>query len=122
MPAGSVVLDGGGRAVGLQREENENSHQLIEELILLGNELVARQTRERLVPSVYRIHEEPDAQRLADYRDQIRSYGIEVGDLSQRREMQRFLKMVVGRPEEATLKIGLLRSLRKAAYSPDAPG
>jgi ribonuclease R len=122
MPEVRVVLDGEGRAVGLVREENDISHQLIEEFMLLANELVARQSRERLVPSVYRIHEEPDAQRLADYRDQIRSYGIEVGDLSQRREMQRFLKMVVGRPEEATLKIGLLRSLRKAAYSPDALG
>ncbi len=110
------------RPVALVREENDISHQLIEEFMLLANELVARQTRERLIPSVYRIHEEPDAQRLADYRDQIRSYGIEVGDLSQRREMQRLLKMMVGRPEEGALKIGLLRSLRKAAYSPDALG
>jgi ribonuclease R len=122
MPEVRVVLDGEGRAVGLLREENDISHQLIEEFMLLANELVAKQTRERLIPSVYRIHEEPDAQRLLDYRDQIRSYGIEVGDLSQRREMQRFLKMVVGRPEEAALKIGLLRSLRRAAYSPDALG
>jgi ribonuclease R len=36
--------------------------------------------------------------------------------------MQRFLKIIVGRPEEAALKIGLLRSLRKAAYSPDPRG
>src|ERR1700693_5601852 len=122
MPEVRVVLDAEGRAVGLLREENDISHQLIEEFMLLANELVARQTRERLVPSVYRIHEEPDVQRLADYREQIRSYEIEVGDLSQRREMQRFLKLVVGRPEEAALKIGLLRSLRKAAYSPDALG
>jgi ribonuclease R len=122
MPEVRVLLDAEGKAFGLVREENDISHQLIEELMLLANELVARETRERLIPSVYRIHEEPDAQRLADYRDQIRSYGIEVGDLSQRREMQRFLKMVVGRAEEAALKIGLLRSLRKAAYSPDALG
>ena len=122
MPEVRVVLDGEGRAVGLVREENDISHQLIEEFMLLANELVARQTRERLVPSVYRIHEEPDVQRLLDYRDQIRSYGIEVGDLSQRREMQRFLKILVGRHEESALKIGLLRSLRRAAYSPEALG
>jgi ribonuclease R len=122
MPEVRVVLDAEGRAVGLEREENDISHQLIEEFMLLANELVARQTRERLIPSVYRIHEEPEAQRLADYRVQIQSYGIEVGDLSQRREMQRFLKMIGGRPEEAALKIGLLRSLRKAAYSPEALG
>ena len=60
MPEVRVVLDGEGRAVGLVREENDISHQLIEEFMLLANELVARQTRERSVPSVYRIHEEPD--------------------------------------------------------------
>jgi ribonuclease R len=122
MPEVRVVLDDEGRPVALVREENDFSHQLIEEFMLLANELVAHQTRERLIPSVYRTHEDPDAQRLADYREQIRSYGIEVGDLSQRREMQRLLKMIVGRPEEGALKIGLLRSLRKAAYSPDALG
>ena len=122
MPEVRVVLDGQGKAVGLVREENDISHQLIEEFMLLANEVVARQTKERLIPSIYRIHEEPDTQRLADYRAQIRSYGIEVGDLSQRREMQRFLKTVAGRPEESALKIGLLRSLRKAVYSPDPLG
>jgi ribonuclease R len=122
MPEVRVVLDGEGKAIGLVREENDISHQLIEEFMLLANEVVARQIKERLIPSVYRIHEEPDTQRLADYRAQIRSYGIEVGDLSQRREMQRFLKTVAGRPEESALKIGLLRSLRKAVYSPDPLG
>jgi ribonuclease R len=122
MPEVRVRLDNEGKTIGLVREENDISHQLIEEFMLLANEVVAKETRVRLIPSVYRIHEDPDPQRIADYREQIRSYGIEVGDLSQRREMQRFLKTIVGRPEESALKIGLLRSLRKAVYSPDSIG
>jgi len=122
MPEVRVRLDNEGKAIGLVREENDISHQLIEEFMLLANEVVAKETRVRLIPSVYRIHEDPDPQRIAEYREQIRSYGIEVGDLSHRREMQRFLKIIVGRPEESALKIGLLRSLRKAVYSPDSIG
>jgi ribonuclease R len=122
MPEVRVKLDSEGRTIGLVREENDISHQLIEEFMLLANEVVARETRVRRIPSVYRIHEDPDPQRIGDYREQIRSYGIEVGDLSQRREMQRFLKTIVGRPEESALKIGLLRSLRKAVYSPHPIG
>ncbi len=122
MPEVRVRLDNEGKTIGLVREENDISHQLIEEFMLLANEVVAKETRVRLIPSVYRIHEDPDPQRIAEYREQIRSYGIEVGDLSQRREMQRFLKTIVGRPEESALKIGLLRSLRKAVYSPDSIG
>jgi ribonuclease R len=90
--------------------------------MLLANEIVARETKGRMIPSVYRIHEKPDPEKLAEYREQARSYGIEIGDLAQRREMQRFLKMIVGRHEEVALKIGLLRSLRRAAYSPDPVG
>jgi ribonuclease R len=122
MPEVRVRLDNEGKTIDLVREENDISHQLIEELMLLANEVVAKETKERRIPSVYRIHEDPDPQRIADYREQIRSYGIQVGDLSHRREMQRFLKTLVGRPEESALKIGLLRSLRKAVYSPDPIG
>ena len=122
MPEVRIVLDNEGKAVGLVREENDISHQLIEEYMLLANELVAHETRARSIPSVYRIHEEPDPGKLAEYREQVRSYGIEVGDLTHRREMQRFLKMIVGRHEEGALKIGLLRSLRRAVYSPNPTG
>jgi ribonuclease R len=122
MPDVRVKVDSEGRGVGLVREDNDISHQLIEEFMLLANEIVAKATRERAVPSVYRVHEDPDPIRLQDYREQIRSYGIEVGDLSQRREMQRFLKSLVGRPEEGALKIGLLRSLRKAVYAANPIG
>lgn len=122
MPEARVIVDKEGKAVGLVREENDISHQLIEEFMLLANEIVARETKGRMVPSVYRIHEDPLPERLLEYREQIRSYGIEVGDLSQRREMQRFLKLIVGRHEESALKIGLLRSLRRAAYAPDPTG
>jgi ribonuclease R len=122
MPEVRVVLDAAGKAVGLVREENDVSHQLIEEFMLLANECVAHETRGRSIPSVYRIHEQPDPEKLAEYREQVRSYGIEVGDLSHRREMQRFLKMIVGKREEVALKIGLLRSLRRAVYSPDPNG
>jgi ribonuclease R len=122
MPEVRVKVDAEGRGTGLIREENDISHQLIEEFMLLANEIVAKATRDRTVPSVYRVHEDPDPVRLHEYREQIRSYGIEVGDLTQRREMQRFLRSIVGRPEEAALKIGLLRSLRKAVYAPDPIG
>jgi ribonuclease R len=122
MPEVRVRLDSQGKAIALERVENDWSHQLIEEFMLLANEIVGKETKSRAVPSIYRVHEDPDPQRLAEFREQIQSYGFEVGDLSQRREMQRFLKTLVGRPEEGALKIGLLRSLRKALYSPDALG
>jgi ribonuclease R len=122
MPEVRVRLDEQGRVIALEREENHASHQLIEEFMLLANDVVGKETKRRAIPSVYRVHEDPDPERLLEFREQVRSYGIEVGDLSQRREMQLFLKSIVGKPEEGALKIALLRSLRKALYSPDPLG
>ena len=70
-----------------------------------------------MIPSIYRIHEEPETQRLADYRVTNPVYGIEVGDLSQRREMQRFLKTVAGRPEESGIeRLACCEACAKPAY------
>ena len=122
IPEVRVRLDEQGRAIALEREQNDASHQLIEEFMLLANEVVGKEMKRRAIPSIYRVHEDPDPERLLEFREQVRSYGFEVGDLGKRREMQRFLKFLAGRPEEGALKLGLLRSLRKALYSPHALG
>ena len=122
MPEVRLRVDEQGKAIALEREENDASHQLIEEFMLLANEVVGREMKNRAIPSIYRIHEDPDPERLLEFEEQVRSYGFKVGNLTQRREMQRFLKFLVGRPEEGALKVGLLRSLRKAIYSPEALG
>jgi ribonuclease R len=121
-PEVRVRVDQSGKAIGLIKEENDISHQLIEEFMLLANELVAKATRERSIPSVYRVHEKPDPVRLQEYREEILSYGIQVSDLSNRQEVKRFLERLSGKPEEVPLKIGLLRSLQKAVYRPDPIG
>jgi ribonuclease R len=115
-PEVRVRVDQNGKAVGLIKEENDISHQLIEEFMLLANEIVGRETKNRSLPSVYRVHEDPDPEKLLEFQELARSHGLTPGDLSQKREMQRFLKSIAGRPDEGLLKVSLLRSLRKAIY------
>lgn len=122
LPEVRVQIGANGAATGVVREENDISHQLIEEFMLLANEAVATETKNRPMPSVYRIHEEPDPAKLLEFREFVRAQGIEIGDLSHRREIQRLLKKIAGRPDEVVLRIGLLRSLRKACYSPEPTG
>jgi ribonuclease R len=122
MPEVRVRVDSEGGVIGLVREENDISHQLIEEFMLLANELVASATKEQSIPSVYRVHEKPDPVKLQEFREEVLSYGIQVGDLSHRQEVKRFLERLSGRPEEVPLKIGLLRSLQKAVYRSDPIG
>jgi ribonuclease R len=115
-PEVKVRLDQKGKPIALERIENDESHQLIEEFMLVANELVARELRRRTIPTIYRVHEDPDPDKLAEYRELILSHGYKVGDLSVRAELQRFLSTIKGKPEEQALKIGLLKSLKRARY------
>jgi ribonuclease R len=116
-PEVKVYADPNSKPVRLERVENDESHQLIEEFMLVANEAVARELRHRSLPTIYRVHEDPDPEKLGEYREFILSFGYKVGDLSHRKEVQRFLASIRGKPEEQALKIGLLKSLKRARYA-----
>lgn len=121
-PEVKVRLDAEGKPILLERIENDESHQLVEEFMLAANEAVARELKNRSIPTVYRVHEDPDPAKLAEYRELILSYNYKVGDLTNRRELQRLLASLAGKPEEQALKIGLLKSLKRARYAPQPLG
>ena len=116
-PEVKVWLDKQGRPVRLERVENDESHQLIEEFMLAANEAVARELKKRASPTVYRVHENPDPEKLAEYREFVLSFSYRVGDLTHRAELQRLLASIRGKPEEQALKVALLKSLKRARYS-----
>ncbi len=117
-PEVKVIVDQQtGRPLRLERIENDESHQLIEEFMLAANEAVAAELKNRLLPTIYRVHENPDPEKLAEYRQFVISYGFNAGDLTHRRELQRLLASFDGKPEEQALKIGLLKSLKRARYA-----
>ena len=122
MPEVKVWLDQDGRPVKLEKVENDISHQLIEELMLLANELVARHLKRKRQPNIYRVHEKPDPEKLVEYRELASSYGVKAGDLSHRPELQKLLDNLKGKPHESALKIGFLKSLKRARYSPEPLG
>jgi len=121
-PEVKVRLDDKGKPVRLERIENDESHQLIEECMLAANEAVARELKKRAIPTVYRVHENPDPEKLAEYREFVLSFNYKVGDLTHRGELQRLLSSTRGKPEEQALKIGLLKSLKRARYAPQPLG
>jgi ribonuclease R len=116
-PEVKVWVDKQGNPVGLERVENDESHQLIEEFMLAANEAVARELKKRAIPTIYRVHENPDPEKLAEYREFVLSFNYRVGDLTHRAELQRLLTSISGKPEEQALKVALLKSLKRARYS-----
>jgi ribonuclease R len=116
MPETKVFVDAEGYADRLERIEHDESHQLIEEFMLAANEALARLTRREKLPSIYRVHDDPDPEKLNELRQQLATHGIRVGDLSDRKELVALLKLLATHPQGYTLRTQLLRSLRKAAY------
>jgi ribonuclease R len=122
MPEVRIKLDGKGRACGAEHVQHTESHQLVEECMLAANEAVARILKHRMKPAVYRIHDDPDPSKLLEYTETAMLHGYRPGDLTNRAHIQKLLDESKGRPEEHIIKIGLLKSLKRAAYSADPVG
>ncbi len=122
MPEIKIRLDANGRAVAAEPVIHTESHQLIEECMLAANDAVAKLLRERMKPAVYRIHEDPDPSRLMDYTETAMLHGYRPGDLTNRAHIQKLLDESKGSPEEHIIKLGLLKSLKRAAYAAEPIG
>ena len=121
-PESKIRLDSHGRVLLIEKIENDVSHQLIEECMLLANEAVAARLMALRRPAVYRVHEPPADLRLQEYRQDVLSHDIPCGNLAQRPEVQKLLQRLNTLPIGPALKIGFLKSLMRARYAVEPLG
>jgi ribonuclease R len=121
-PEAKIRLDDQGRILRIERIENDVSHQLIEEFMLLANEAVAARLTALRRPSVFRVHEAPSELRLQEYRQDVLAHQIPCGNLAQRGEVQKLLRRLNTLPVGSALKIGFLKSLMRARYAVEPLG
>lgn len=121
-PENKIRLDEQGRVLRIERMENDESHQLIEEFMLLANEAVAGRLMAQNIPAVYRVHESPKEKRLNDFREDVLGHRIQCGDLTHRPEVQKLLARLGTLPVGPALKIGFLKSLMRARYAVEPLG
>ncbi len=117
IPEMRFVLDESGRIANVEPVINDESHQLIEELMLLANEAVCRELCLRGVPLIHRIHEEPDEDKLAELAEVFEMFGIRTGNLSKRQNLTRVLRQIENMPQANAWNIKVLRSMKRAEYS-----
>jgi len=125
LPDADVVLDDAGLVVGIVPESRNVAHRLIEEFMLAANEAVAKRLLFAKQPAIYRVHDQPDPDRLVDLREVLESFGYALkGDLAEipPSAFQKVLKAIEGKPEERLLSDLLLRAQRKAVYSEECRG
>ncbi|MGP8199808.1 MAG: ribonuclease R [Limisphaerales bacterium] len=121
-PESKIRLDDHGRVLMIEKIENDVSHQLIEECMLMANEAVATRLMALRRPAVYRVHEPPADLRLQEYRQDVLSHNIPCGNLAQRPEVQKLLQRLNTLPIGPALKIGFLKSMMRARYAVEPLG
>ncbi len=117
------IFDAEGRPVDARRYARHDAHRMIEEFMLLANETVARFFTRRKIPTIYRIHDEPDPLKLEIFAEVARAFGLLAPrEVPTPEHLNAMLDKVRGGPLEAMINTLLLRSLKRAEYSADNIG
>ena len=116
-----ILVDEKGEPERILQSESDESHQLIEEFMLLANETVAKELRKKKLPGVFRVHPDPDPEDLEELRSFVAQFGISCGELTSRKEVNKMLTQINKHPLAQVLRIKFLRSMKQACYrsSPD---
>ena len=124
LPEAELWFNDEGQIGGIARSERNIAHRLIEEFMLLANETVARHLESLTVPLLYRIHEEPNPEKIEEFAEIAASFGHKFsmhGPIPQR-GFQQLTREIQGKPEERMLSYLMLRSMQRARYTPRNAG
>ncbi|MEK9627731.1 MAG: ribonuclease R [Nitrospinota bacterium] len=103
---------------------HNEAHQLIEEFMLAANQAVALSLHEKEIPCIHRIHEPPEPSKLFEFKEFISSFGLRLSSPEKIRskDLNNLLKKIEDTAEERVVNTLLLRTMKKARYSPTDPG
>jgi len=118
-PEARIILDEDGIPVDIVKEDRRIANKMIEEFMLVCNETVAEYMYWSEMPFLYRIHEEPDMEKINSFNKFVHNFGYMIKGTQEvhPKELQRLTKEVKGKKEETLINTLLLRSLKKAKYS-----
>lgn len=120
-----VMVNEEGYAVDVIVRERGVGERLIESFMLAANETVSEHYAKIHVPLIYRIHEQPDSDRMQKFMEFVTAFGIQMKGSSENVSpiaLQNVLDKVRDKPEEAVISTMMLRSMKQARYDVDAVG
>ena len=120
-----LILDENGRCIDVKKRTSGKSESMIEEFMLLANQCAAHFARVKQIPFVYRVHEEPNAEKLERLHTLLQACGINdhfAKDVPTPKELSAILEGVRGTPYEQIINTGMLRCMSKALYEEKPKG
>jgi len=114
-----VIVDGEGHPIAIKRATPNVATQIIEEFMLLCNEVVSGHYFHMKIPFVYRVHEDPDPEKMVALKIFLSQFGYTMTSkgIVKPGDMQAVLQKIKGKPEEKAISTMMLRSMQKARYT-----
>ncbi|PYQ02245.1 MAG: ribonuclease R [Acidobacteria bacterium] len=119
LPEPKLVLGASGQMTGIVATERLDSMRLVEEFMLAANEAVAAKLSKAGMPALFRIHEQPDPERVEEFAELVASFGYRVPanlEAIRPQDFQLVLRQIEGKPEEKLVSYLLLRTMKLARY------
>ena len=119
-----VILDEKGKPTDIVKVERRTADKIIEEFMLVCNQTVAEHMYWLGVPFIYRVHEEPDMEKMEAFNAFIYNFGYSIKGIKRvhPKTLQALIAKVKGKKEERVINTLMLRSLKRARYSHESLG
>jgi len=119
-----IILDEKGKPIEIRPYERGISERIIEEFMLVCNETIAEDMFWKELPFVYRVHEDPNAEKLQAFNEFIFNFGYHLKGIAEihPKALQQLTDQIKGTKEERIINTLMLRSLKKARYTSTSMG
>lgn len=123
-PEAKIILDNEGHPIEIKKFDRRIANRMIEEFMLISNETVAEYMYWADIPFLYRIHEDPDMEKINEFNKFIHNFGYHLKGIQEihPKELQELIQKIENTREESIINTLMLRSLRKAKYSAEPEG
>ena len=120
IPEAKIIQDKDGKAIDIKKREQHAGEALIEDFMIAANETVATHISNMALPFIYRVHDLPNTEKIADFLNLVKALGYQIKTNIKEitpKTMQKLLNELKDKPEFLILSTLLLRSMKKAEYS-----
>ena len=125
IPESKIILDINGYAIDVNKYETSFSNEIIEQFMLTANETIAEKFYWLEAPFIYRVHEEPDIEKVGELNKFLSNLGLKIktsGETVHSKAFSQILEKIKGRPEEKVVSNLVLRALKLAKYDSENKG
>ena len=125
IPESKIILDINGYAIDVKKYETSFSNEIIEQFMLTANETIAEKFYWLEAPFIYRVHEEPDLDKVNELNEFLSNLGLKIktsGEKIHSKAFAQVLEKVKGKPEEKVVSNLILRALKLAKYDSENKG